>query len=119
MMIIDMYDISQCILTLKHLIAYLLHSFCGALLFIQCRTANTHDVSWIFFITMLCDIVESGSFNYALNQYPEHLSSKIMTAASIANQMKWISFGIGGVILVGLLMNNHILGRSKAKAHQK
>lgn len=108
--------------TLHHLvifnyltIASSFHSFYGALLLIQCRSAHTSDLSWLFIIAMLCDIIETGTFYYAANRFPDHISSTIIRAASIANEMKWITFGGGFIGVVGLLLRNSF----SSKAHKQ
>ncbi|KAL7494394.1 hypothetical protein ACHAWT_007020 [Skeletonema menzelii] len=90
--------------------------FYGALLLIQCRSAQASDISWLFLIAMVCDIIETGTFNYAANQFPEHISSTIVRLASIANELKWVSFGFGAIGLVGLFVHNSL---KNAKAHQQ
>ncbi len=97
-------------------ISSLLHSFYGALLLIQCRSAHASDISWLFLIAMIGDLIETGTFNYAANQFPLHTGSTIVRVASIANELKWISFGIGLIGLAGLFMHNSL---RRAKAHQK
>ena len=62
---------------------------------------------------MLCDIIETGIFNYATKQFPTHISSTIVRVASIANEIKWVSFGFGMVSLVGLFVYNSLRRRNR------
>lgn len=93
-----------------------LHSFYGALLLIQCRSAQASNISWVFMAAMLCDIIETGTFNYATKQFPTHISSTFIRVASIANEIKWLSFGVGMVSLVGLFVYN---SRRRDRLHQE
>ena len=67
---------------------------------------------------MLFDIIETVIFNYATKQFPNRISSTIVRVASIANEMKWVCFGFGTIILVGLFVYNS-LKRAKSKSHQQ
>jgi len=64
---------------------------------------------------MIGDIIETGTFNFAANQFPLHIGSTIVRVASIANELKWVSFGFGLICLAGLFMHNSL---RRAKAHQ-
>ena len=93
-----------------------MYSFYGALLLIQCRSAQASDISWLFFIAMLCDIIETGTFNFAANRFPLHVDSTIVRVASIANELKWVTFGSGFIAFAGLLVYNSL---TRVKAHKQ
>lgn len=93
------------------------HSLYGTLLFIQCRSAKALDLSFLFLIAMLLDVVETSIFNFATKQYPEHVSSGVVRMASIANELKWVACGSGMVSLVALFVYNS-LGK-RVKSHKQ
>ena len=98
-------------------LSFIHHSFYGALLLIQCRSAQASNISWLFFAAMVLDIIETGIFNYATRRFPEHVSSTMVRVASIANEVKWVSFGFGTISLVTLFVHNSV--KQRAKSHQQ
>jgi len=91
----------------------------GALLICQCRSANVSiELSWISPTIMGFDIIESSIFGYATNSFPTHINPLLISIASIANQLKWISFALAVLMLVGLFVRSMILKHGN-KLHQK
>ena len=79
----------------------------GALLVRLCRAARLPtDISFIFFFVMICDVIESSILGYATRQFPKRLSHVLLNLASIANKMKWCSFGFGFATLATLFIYN-------------
>jgi hypothetical protein len=79
----------------------------GSLLFRQCHRAGlSQNVSLIFPFAMCMDLVETVSFRHASMQFPLHLSYHLVLLASIANQLKWIGFASGLLLLVVLFVKN-------------
>lgn len=75
----------------------------GSLLFQQCQSQN---VSLIFPFAMCMDLVETVTFRHASRQFPLHLSYHLVLLASIANQLKWIGFASGLLLLVVLFVKS-------------
>jgi hypothetical protein len=66
---------------------------------------------------MLLDVIETGIFNYATRQFPQHVTSTMIRVASIANQAKWVSCGFGTISLLGLFVYNSV--KRRAKSHEQ
>ena len=81
----------------------------GALLICQCRSAVSIELSWISPTIMGFDIIESSIFGYATNSFPTHINPLLISIASIANQLKWVSFALAVLLLVGLFVRSMIL----------
>lgn len=88
----------------------------GSLLVQQCQVAKmSTSVAWIVPWIMLCDIVESALFGYITRQYPQQVDPAVVMTASLANQLKWISFLIVCTTFIALFARR--LRRSKEKPH--
>ena len=91
----------------------------GALLICQCRSAGvSKELSWISPTIMGFDVIESSIFGYATTTFPTRINPLIISIASIANQLKWITFAAALLLLVGLFVRSMILKHGN-KLHQK
>jgi len=91
----------------------------GALLICQCRSAGVSiELSWISPTIMGFDIIESSIFGYASATFPTHINPLLISIASIANQLKWVTFVTALLLLVGLFVRSMILKHGN-KLHQK
>jgi hypothetical protein len=91
----------------------------GALLYGQCKLAGlSTKFSWIFPSIMLCDIVETIVLRHATRIFPLPPNSFLLTAGSIANQVKLIAFVLGLVFLIVLHVRNyfHVLWSPRDKS---
>ena len=69
-------------------------------------------IPWIAPLIMAFDIVETGSNYFLTVQFPKKVEV-VVILSSIANQIKWVLFGIGIVQLVALLIHRNL----KPKRH--
>ncbi len=83
----------------------------GALLYRQCKSAGlSTKFSLMFPFIMLSDIIETIVLRYATKIFPVSPNNVLLTAGSIANQIKLIAFVLGLVFLIVLHVRNYFHG---------
>lgn len=79
----------------------------GSLLYRECRTANAPNfLVLIFPLTMIFDAIETIGCGHAAKLFPKRLKPTYLNLISLGNQLKWISLGIGCIILSFLFVRN-------------
>lgn len=79
----------------------------GSLLYRQCQKSKiSTNLSLIYILAVLSDCLESFICRHATKTFPERIHPDLLTLASLGNQMKWLSFLLGKLILGALLVRN-------------
>ena len=79
----------------------------GALLYRMCQLAGlSTNISLMFPFIMFCDIIETSVLRHATKNFPSPPNHLLLTAGSIANQIKLITFILGLVALIILRVRN-------------
>eukprot|EP00980_Cylindrotheca_fusiformis_P017918 scaffold5688_cov104-Cylindrotheca_fusiformis.AAC.4 len=90
--------------------------FFGSLLYLQCETAGISTrLSLVFVVAVMCDVIETAGFHYATKMFRTSLEQQYMIVISTANVLKWISLGIGFILLLGLIIKNWIISKWSSK----
>lgn len=80
----------------------------GALLYRQCQLAGVStSISLMFPFIMFCDIIETSVLRYATKIFPAPPNHFLLTAGSIANQIKLITLVLGVVTLIVVYARNN------------
>ena len=81
----------------------------GSVLLKECESAKRKsEVALVFPLAMMFDLVETLANGYATTQFPDRIDARVVEVSSIANQLKWVSFGVGLLMLSLLFFHNHI-----------
>ena len=79
----------------------------GSLLYRECKTANAPTfLVLIFPMTMIFDAIETIGCGHAAKLFPRRLKGAYLDLINLGNQLKWISLGIGCIVLSFLFVKN-------------
>lgn len=80
----------------------------GSFMLKESETAKRGEkLALIFPLAMMCDLVETVLNGYATREFPNRIDDRLVQLSSIANQIKWILFASGLLILSYLFVFNY------------